>query len=78
MLQSIVLIHSSCGCYRGKHLYCHENVLSAICGSFYYHEVDFGAICGVLYCHQVHLGARGGQLYCHAVGLVVIGDGTIY
>ena len=76
-MQSIVLLHSSCGCYRGKHLYCHESVLGAICGSLYYHEVDFGVIGGVLYCHQIRLGARGGQLDCHAIRLVVI-DWTFY
>ena len=76
---------------QGKHLYCHESVLGAICGSLYYHEVDFGAICGVIYCHEsclvaicgslyyheVDYGAIGGVLYCHAAGMVVIG-GTFY
>ena len=77
MLQSIVLPHSSCGCYRGEHLYCHESVLGAICGSLYYHEVDFGAIGGVIYCHESCLVAICGSLYYHEVDYGAIG-GVLY
>ena len=48
----------------GEHLYCHESVLGAICGSLYYHEVDY-AIGGVLYCHAARMVVIGGTFYYH-------------
>ena len=62
---------------KGKHLYFHESVLGAICGSLYYHEVDFNAISGVLYCHESCLGAICGSLYYHEVDYGAIG-GVLY
>ena len=62
---------------QGKHLYYHESVLGAICGSLYYHEVDFGAIGGVIYCHKSCLVAIYGSLYYHEVDYGAIG-GVLY